>query len=216
MKKISQHTLHRRNEAGFTLLEAIISISILAGIMAALAPVLYTTIRTSDRARIETQTQEEVRVASLALRRVLSGTLWLPKEWKDEAFAGDASSLRFITNAALKDRLSRAEVTIRSNGHDSDLVLRVQTIGKAKEVEEAVLMSGVQSVTLSYWGTETGATSPVWRRSWKNIKPPKLIAFDVQFRERNATRHIRIEAATYAEIPVLCEFDLVSQSCRNS
>ncbi|MEL7028214.1 MAG: prepilin-type N-terminal cleavage/methylation domain-containing protein [Pseudomonadota bacterium] len=205
------------NEAGFTLVEALIAAAVLAGLAASLAPAVHASVKATTRVQLAAAETEALRTARDTLEHLISGVLWLPPEWEDEAFEGAGQEMRFLTTAGPEHRLTTARMSLTSGFDNRRLVLTLQPLDPSvADPVEVDLLTGLTDARFAYWGTETNSVSPVWRDAWRSRRPPQLIAVEARKPGRERSVPVRLEFATTAEAPILCDFDPVSRSCRGS
>lgn len=143
----------RTSEAGFTLLELLVGISILAIIVVTQVAPFQQTIETRDRAEASVQTASAVRIALLRISEELTGALALQDErgqfaLLDRTFDQPTSELRFATTGArrvqggLRDPVDVVRYYIeRDPDRPNNLLLMKQQI-------PSVAAPGVEPVTM--------------------------------------------------------------------
>ena len=197
-------------QSGYTLIEVLIGLSLLAALSAAMAPMLFSFSRLTATSDALARDAETERTTTTTIRRLLAGAVWLPEGRESDAFVGTTQSMRFYT-AALGQGLRQVELEVSTSSDGLELLVRTST--NYEPGASVQLMESLENIQFRYWGSETEATSPSWRTQWRSRTPPKLVRIDTTSHHGVQTL-LRIEAATYAQAPLLCQYDQVSQSCR--
>lgn len=191
----------REREAGFTLMESLIAVVILAGIAAVLVPAVRTAVRVEARTSslvggLETQaTVEEL------MRDVLLRAYRPPRADAAGRLTGSPTSVRFLTLAVASD--SPEPVSI---GLDADrLELSLQRLDGARRTAQTVLLADqVERIRFQYFGDAADGRGPGWHEAWDFEVPPRLIALDLLARDGSVQR---IEASIGGAGAFDCRFD---------
>jgi general secretion pathway protein J len=180
---------------GFTLLEVLVSLTLLTVIVGALFGVLRLSSRSWEAAQARSDESGEARVALDFLR--LRVTEMLPRRWRQGneerlAFAGDAEALRFIAPAPVQHAgVGLYEFLLRIEARDgrTRLDLRYEPyhpgateFAASPESPGAVLLDGLESASLSFYGAEREKAVPEWTRAWDPEADyyPRLIRLDLR------------------------------------
>ena len=152
-------------ESGFTLLETLIAITLMAFLTLALTSALKLGLAFPGAA------QRVDKVAPMAavqnfLRRELSSALALPAaEWDGVAFLGSASAFEMI--GAMPERAAAGglhEVRLSLDG--DRLMLRWRRLDPAGPPQERALLDHVAGLDIAYWGSRHDTEAASWRADW--------------------------------------------------
>ncbi|HXI86121.1 MAG TPA: prepilin-type N-terminal cleavage/methylation domain-containing protein [Parvularculaceae bacterium] len=184
---------------GYSLVEALIATAILAGLAAAAAPAIHSSIRASTRLAADARGAEESRIgydslAGLFQRAIDDGVRGTP------AFQGDSKSLSFF---AAED-LEKPADNIRLSIEGGDLIYRAR-----EGTRPIVLLKDAQA--FRYYGGPENA-SPAWRDEWTEKEPPLLV--EVTRQETEPALPL-LSFFIAARAPLNCAFDQVSRKCRS-
>jgi len=195
----------KRQSSGFTLLETILAITLLALMMAMIYAALTVGLRAWDAGDKRVTAASNWRMVEYFLRREM-GQIF-PTRWRGVtnpyvAFEGEATRLRYVTtlnlDAALQNGaaagLQWAELTL-----DGDkLMLNRQafdnqaqnfegllSINSASTQSNAIapvkLMDNITSLSIDYFGADNDNTEPTWRNEWRDAaRLPKLLRLQVE------------------------------------
>jgi general secretion pathway protein J len=174
--------LTRRAQSGFTLIEIVLAMVLLSVMMLLLYSGLSFALRSWDVGDTHGRRTADRRIGENFLRRELTEVF--PMRWKDPmavklAFNGEANRLRFVSTRPVGIALGglalvsvEAEGDARNGGRH--LVMRrampddaARDFGPLEQSEKpTVVVSGVESVTFSYFGAENDFAEPRWMDTW--------------------------------------------------
>ncbi|MEQ8176936.1 MAG: prepilin-type N-terminal cleavage/methylation domain-containing protein [Amphiplicatus sp.] len=198
-----------RNSAqrGYSLIEALIAVAILAAIAAVLAPALFASVRASGRIAVFASEAEEERVARDLLKSVFDSAITLSAAPETPWFEGAPDRLKIVTLDAPADDPETAYLVIRSGvlyfASASDIAIN----GDGDGTPEAMLLEGVSR--FRYYGAADEREEPAWRSSWDANAPPLLV------RVERADADVAMDFHVAARAPLNCVFDQVSRRCRS-
>ncbi len=176
---------HRR-DAGFTLLELLVGLTVLAMLVALIPGAL----RIANRAWTTSQalvSETESASALLFVEQHLAGAMPLIETSEEGAnsiaFEGGAQSLRFVAtleNGPLGGGLYKMELAAPSGVAPSDaalkssqLVLRLFAFSRVRSseqtaapIEDRTLLSGLESARFRYFGAQALRRDPEWSETW--------------------------------------------------
>ena len=186
-----------RRQSGFTLVELVLAMSLLATMMVALYSGLAFAMRSWDLGEAVGRLTADRRIGENFLRRELSEIF--PMRWKEPtqlkfAFEGRPESLRFVSSrpAGLEmGGLSLVGLSVEGDPERGGrhLVMRrampddeARDFGPLEAVKRAtVLVPEVDRVTFSYFGAENDFVDPRWMDDWKFVsRMPLLVRVSIR------------------------------------
>jgi len=187
----------RRAQAGFTLLEIVIAMALLAAMLAMAWSGMSFALRGWDSGEAAGRRAVDLQLAQNFLRRELAEVF--PMRWKDPAklrlaFEGDSKGLRFVsTRAAGASSGGLALVGLevaqgQGQTRQRDLVMRralvddkAQDFGPLGAAEPTLLVANVDAVEFGYFGAENDFNEPKWQADWKvEGRIPQLVRLHVK------------------------------------
>lgn len=188
-----------RSESGFTLLELLISITLLGMILVLLFGGLRLGVRSWDAVQQQVDNLNTVRSVENFLRREIASAY--PYRWKSAtgqrmAFLGERNKLSFV--AQLPNRvgagglytvsleLEQVDKGKRMVWKHLPLNPQVQDFSELEKAAEMVLvgaeLSAVDEIWLTYFGRESDSAAPRWLDRWESdARLPMLIRIQVKF-----------------------------------
>jgi general secretion pathway protein J len=186
----------RRNpwqQHGFTLLELLISITLLGLILVLLFGGLRLGLRSWDAAQIQVDSINAVRSVESFLRREITAAY--PYRWKEVpgqrlAFLGERYKISFVAPMPARiggGGLNAISFELEPAGQRMRLVWRVmpvtrkmQDFSELAQAQATVLaafdLNGVQDIRLGYFGSDAAGAPPRWLDRWENaLSLPLLI-----------------------------------------
>ncbi len=173
----------RRAQSGFTLIELVVALALLATMLALLYSGLSFALRSWDAAEASGQRTADRRLGENFLRREVAEMF--PLRWKDPmalrfAFEGRPDSLRFVSSrpAGISlGGLALVGLAVEPDPahHTRNLVMR-RALATPESADFSaldavdkpfVLVKDVQSVSFSYFGGENDFVEPQWSDEWK-------------------------------------------------
>ncbi|MEQ8936353.1 MAG: prepilin-type N-terminal cleavage/methylation domain-containing protein [Amphiplicatus sp.] len=196
-------------QRGYSLIEALVAVAILAAIAAATAPALYASVRASARIAAFASAEEEERVARSLLTSVFDSALILSVDPEEPWFKGARDRLKLVTLYAPAENPETAQFVIRSGdlyfASASDIAIKVDAADD--DAPEVLLLRDVDR--FRYYGAEDEREAATWRPSWAADAPPLLVRV-----ERAPDAGAPIDFHVAARAPLNCVFDQVSRRCR--
>jgi len=187
------------NQRGFTLLELLISLTLLGMILVLLFGGLRLSVRSWDSVQKQVDTLNSVRSVESFLRREMERIY--PYRWKAGlpqrfAFVGERHKLHFV--APLPSRIGvgglyAIALELEQTGNGRRLTWKhvpvdptMQDFSALEPVKEMQLvgteLNTVDDIWLSYFGRETEAAAPRWMDRWDSVVTmPMLIRIQVRF-----------------------------------
>lgn len=202
-----------KNARGFSVLEVLIAIAILAGIAMALAPAVGAAARASARIHEGAAARETLRTAGAFFRETVQQAISIGTDAPEYYFVGDATALQFPTvDAERADPvLIRFEI---DGGSPQKLVVSGAWLGEeAGKPQTHVALDGIASGAFAFYGGEEKEPAS-WRGEWNGALAPRLIRFSGVLKTARGDRPFSFEAAPASEALLNCRFDPVSRVCR--
>ncbi|WP_256646216.1 prepilin-type N-terminal cleavage/methylation domain-containing protein [Thermomonas paludicola] len=167
-----------RRAAGFTLLEVLLAVTLLAAALALGFGILRAAVATSERGEQMARRNEQMRAVSDFLRRRIGGAQGIvfafdPQSGRSLRFAGDARSMRFV--ADLPDYLGRGgphlhELQVRTIGTSVRLDVDFQLVQGGEALPAATppepLATGLARVDFAYRTLDERGAMGEWRPEW--------------------------------------------------
>ena len=170
----------KRRAAGFTLIEVVIAMALLATIMVLLYSGLTFALRSWDSGDANGRRVADRRLGENFLRREM--TELFPMRWKDAtavkfAFEGEQDHLRFVSSRPAgiqQGGLSLVALEVRDGeARSRNLVMRralpddeAVDFNPLDKAEPVLLIANVESAQFSYYGAESDFGEARWSDSW--------------------------------------------------
>ena len=184
----------RRHPAGFTLVEVVVAMALLATIMVLLYSGLTFALRSWDAGDANGRRVADRRLGENFLRREL--TELFPMRWKDAmavkfAFEGAKDHLKFVSSrpAGLSQGgLSLVGLEVQESERVRSLVMRrampddaAVDFSPLDKAEPSLLIANVESIAFAYFGAENDFTEPKWFDQWEfSAAFPSLVRLRVK------------------------------------
>lgn len=181
----------RHGEAGFTLMEVLVAMTLLALLMVALSGSIAFVGRSWDKGWQTSESSAALSRVEGTVRNLIERSFPVStrREKKDEfLFDGTADSLRLVAYSApggAGGGLYVQEIVANGAGGQRQLVYRrypFRSNGTAPDqVNEAPLLSGNLKIAFSYYGSPQPSMQPSWLKSWSTHRTlPNLIRLDIE------------------------------------
>ncbi len=216
--------LPRHGEAGFTLLELLISMTLLGLLMLVVLGGLRFGARAWERNEAHATATDDVRLAQALLRRELVRIY--PFFLLDQAhiqdqhvdFDGTADSMSFL--APSPDALAeagRARITLTRAERDGHLAMVFSArpeLASSTQPYSEILVEGLKSLDFSYFGSEQTTGAPSWHDRWsKETHLPQLIRVHAVFAQGDARSWPEFVVAPQISVDVSCVYDALTKYC---
>jgi general secretion pathway protein J len=170
----------RRREAGFTLVEVVVAMALLATIMVLLYAGLSFALRSWDAGDANGRKVADRRLGENFLRRELMELF--PLRWKSPnmvkfAFDGDKDHVKFVSSrpaGLAQGGLSLVGIEVMEMDRVRNLVMRRAMpdddqvdFSPLDKAEPSLLVANVDSVTFSFYGAENDFTEAKWVDKWE-------------------------------------------------
>ena len=175
-----------KHNGGFTLLEVLVAVLVLAMIVSTAFGALRLGVRSWESGIVRANETEDLRTATDLLRRQFSQII--PLTWPDDAdhriaFDGDRDQIRFIApvpqqhgQAGLYEFILRTERQVPA----TSLILSYMPFYPgASEFQmpdtgrQVTLIEGLKTASFAYFGTATRGEPPAWHQRW-NVDAEEL------------------------------------------
>jgi general secretion pathway protein J len=184
--------MRRPRRDGFTLLEVLVAISLVAALIVTLAGGLRLGTRAWESARVGAELDDAntmVRAIAGQLERAFAAKRRLDDGLSVVAFAGDADGCRFVTlseGTANWGGLVTTEIG-RDGAQGLDVwtkVYREDDFAAARESMRATrLTDRLEGLSFAYYGETATDQKPQWRDAWRNAeKGPRLVRLTLRLR----------------------------------
>lgn len=214
----------RKSEAGFTLLELLVAITLMALLSVVLLGGLRFGARVWEESERHNTRGNEVRNAQMHLREKIEQA-WPYFDTTDPTkphvrFRGDSQSLEFL--APVPPDLAPggyAEVEVVTASKDGMLRLVMQSRPELAAAEgmqhREVLLDGLLELKISYFGADASSIAPAWHDEWQDQKRlPGLVRIDAAFAPEDGRHWPSFIVAPKIEADVSCAFDPLTHFCR--
>ena len=201
-----------KSQAGFTLLEILVSMTLLAMLFVLLFGGLRFGMRAWERGTSSADAVDQVRVAQDLLRREIERSCPRrraaagPQDPPRVDFAGDTAGLAFLApapGAAGGAPCVPTSLSVAADGKLKQLVLDVNRSGTS-------LLHGVQGIALSY-----RAGDDIWRNDWNGETAlPDLVRLRVTFPKGDNRVWPELFIAPRISAEADCTYDPTTKSCR--
>ena len=195
-----------RTQTGFSLLEVLIAIAILAGVAMVLGPAISAAARASSRIHQGAAIEEDLRTARQFFNDIIQQEIILDGKSTGTVLTGEASSLTLTTLDPGNMSPVNVKLTL-TNDAPGALVAKFTTAGN-DEAQNYTLLSNVIGARFEF------LENAQWREAWHDATPPALIRLTGMVALGKENRAFVFEAAPRGAAPLHCQFDPVSRRCR--
>jgi prepilin-type N-terminal cleavage/methylation domain-containing protein len=190
-----------RIEAGFTLMESLIAVVILAGIAAVLVPAIRTAVRIEARSSALVGGLESQAATEDLLREFLLRAYRPAVAAGNRAMVGERSSMRFLSLASGTQTVQPVSLLLEAGA----LELRLPAAsGEPAAIASLMLAEDVTQARFRYFGETDDGQGLAWQSRWETDSPPRLVALELLSRDGSLRR---IEALVGGRGAFDCRFD---------
>lgn len=195
---MSQPQHERDRLSGFTLLELLIAMSILAALIAMMAGSLSFGATVWEKSDVVAERTSRLMIAQRFLRRQVSEALPLVRpdgrRGSPIAFEGGTTKLKFVTGSLSHAAIGGpylVDIHLDGSGARKQLVLSwrelapdLEDFDNGKEEETSALLDGVAAIEISYFGKSTSGQDRIWHNSWEDRNElPLLVRIKLEFED---------------------------------
>jgi general secretion pathway protein J len=173
-------TFHRKI-TGFTLIEVIVSMTILSLILVLLFSTLFTANQNWQLTKRNITQNDDIRLISNFIRRQIIQNiplLWIDKKEQRLIFNGKKNELNFTSTLPAHRggggiQILSLRVNRTDDAHHLDLYYRYANPDKSpfdewSDEKHTTLLDNIKNIELSYYGQEKINEDSVWRDEWQN------------------------------------------------
>jgi general secretion pathway protein J len=210
------------SDAGFTLLEVLVSMTLLAMLSVALLSAIHfgTEIwHASERAASDSNRIRSVQAElSQAIARAYPETVADASDGHVD-FDGQADSLTFLVpDENVPGALSRIAIAVDDDDKAANLTMsQVLELAASPDDDDTrrVLLRGVKSIDIAYFGKRGDKAVAEWDDSWRNRNTlPQLIRIRIAFADAHARPWPDLIVAPHIAADVNCTYDPITKSCQ--
>ena len=187
-----------KNDSGFTLVDILISLTLFSVILVLVFSALYTSNKSWIASVRQIEANEEQRIVLTFIKRHLSQMtpiLRLDGKENNLVFKGEENSIHFVSS--LPAHRGGGGLYLLTLQLDKDLILRYQIVTTdidfetepySEKVKSQILISDIEDIKFSYFGSEKRNDVPGWHGQWKDKKRlPDLISLLIT--SKNSTHY---------------------------
>lgn len=190
--------LNRDSENGFTLLEVLVSVALLALLAILLVPAIRAVSLADTRIRTHVETREAGVQLEALLRDALTHLQPVPEAIGAGALQGAGDSLVLSVRMPSSGRLEQLAIHL-----DGDAVV-VSLSGPGAEIRTTRLTGFGRSTRFYFFGETEARDALAWHTEWPYNHLPRLVVLDTE-PVRGMTRRLEMEVPAQAEFD--CQFD---------
>jgi general secretion pathway protein J len=209
-----------RKEAGFTLMELLVAVTLLAFLSVGLVAGLRFGMAVWNKTESKNVDTNDIRTAE----RLLSGSLAriYPKYLTDATghgaidFDGTEKSIAFLSTAPVSGHIARNTLAASADGRGVALELASRpelARGNAGATSQALLRH-LAALEFAYFGAAEGEKVPGWHRDWRGQRHlPDLIRVRAAFAGAGIVPWPEMILAPRIAADAGCNFDILSKTC---
>jgi general secretion pathway protein J len=212
-----------RRQAGFTLVELLVAVTLFSLISLVLIGSLRFGVKSWDRGTARAERIDHSVLAQDFLRRIIEDAYpyFSPGQTQGRvAFEGNAQSLRLLAPAPIAlgaaGRMS-VEVLLERGAERSDLIVVTtpELADDASVVARKILMPNVEGLELSYFGRKRSDRQATWHEQWiGETALPQLLRLKLRLPQGDSRLWPDLTIAPRISVDVGCVYDALSKQCR--
>jgi general secretion pathway protein J len=221
----AHHDGDHHGEAGFTLVELLVALSLLSLVATALFASLRLGIVAWGRSIAHVEGAEHITFAQNFLRRSIADAYPLFSltgvNRGQVAFEGTATSLKLLAPSPMVlGGGGRSWLTLLLDQHDqrTDLVMITQlelADAQAAPQLKRPLITNVQRVVFGYYGRSRGERTAQWRGQWmREATLPELVRIRVEYPQGDARVWPELVVKPRIAVDVGCAYEPLTKACR--
>lgn len=220
-RAICKRTVHVH---GFTLVELLVSMTVLSLIMIGLYGSLKLGVDAWEKNTAQTTQTDEIRLTQSFLRDLLKTAypLYITTDLTEAhvAFDGTLDEIAFLSSALGASTLSgrmHYQLSRRQTGRGLQLEIsaRHELSHDKEEDYQEVVMGGFQTLEFSYFGSSSKGLAPRWHQNWKNMQElPQLVRIQGTFKNKQLLSWPDLTIAPVISVDANCVFDPSTHYCR--
>jgi general secretion pathway protein J len=213
----------KRRDAGFTLLELLVAMALLALLMVLLFGGLRFGARAWDSSQAHSTGMDEVRLVQGELQREIEQAYpyWLTTDPLNPSidFHGAPDSMNFLApvpQVVAGGGRARIAFERRGDGRYEQLMMRAEPeLSSGGNAWEEPLLRNIAFVGFSYYGSENPDEPPVWHDRWDGARAlPTLIRVHVAFPKGDARVWPELIVAPHIVVDANCNYDASTKRCQ--
>jgi general secretion pathway protein J len=215
-----------QSDAGFTLLELLVTLAVIGFISTMIFGAIFTTRSVARHLVADQSADAEVAAVQTILRNKIEGMRAVPRPDRaqpvvdvvgtDQVIGFYGTSVASNPSGGLQAfRLLRTAtgdlVLFSAPSLTENLDLRSPSITGWNRIR---LLTGVQEISISYFGPAPGESGARWQRFWgESPQPPMLVRIGVKFAGGDRRSWPELILRPRATVNMACRFDLVTSRC---
>lgn len=216
--------MKRYAEAGFTLLELLIAMTLLGLLMVVVLGGLRFGARAWERNEAHTMATDDIRQAQSLLRREIAHAYpyFIMKQEdltnRHVDFKGTESEMTFLAPApAALGGAGWAHVTFEEvavGGKPALVMSATPELSTASSPARDILLQGLKSLAFSYFGPDEPGGPSSWHDDWDQVKwMPQLVRVTAEFEAGDARMWPELLVAPRISVDVNCTYDPLTKYC---
>jgi general secretion pathway protein J len=163
-----------RNDAGFTLLEALVATTLTAMLAAVLFGSVSIGVRVMDSGTKRADAATQIALAQNFLRNHLAQA--------QPVFEGRSDGIAFLERAPELPPIGLKRMSVRAERTRDGLRLVADWAAPKAAVHQSLLLERLASIEFAYFGSDEPARAPTWRSEWRSSTAvPTLVRLRVGF-----------------------------------
>jgi general secretion pathway protein J len=212
----------RNRDAGFTLVELLVSLAVLGLLAVLLSSGLRFGARAWERSEAHTEGMDEVMRVRALLRHEIEQAypeyVTSDRKHPHVAFIGTGATMTFLAPAPQASGIEGlAEVTLSGVQKQSHvgLTMAIRPDGSAEGIAGELLLNDLAFLRFGYFGSDEAGGPAAWHDEWTNRKTlPLLVKISAKFPQGDARSWPTLVVAPRILVDTACIYDQVTKKCR--